>query len=476
MNLDRPLPANVSLEERAFSAVLAASDSAALRAVIESTPPETFFTAEYRQAWEVVRDLAGTGTLTPVSFAVEMEKRSETGERVTATRLLGMARTAKHEVLDRWMQDLKRLAHCRSVVTATQAAMEAAWVAERAPHEIEADLADERQRNAMLYGCTALPTMADAVDEFERFRVSLETRKAEGAQITFGIPALDDHCVLIPSYGLVLARTSHGKTAFVLSVALEQLKAGARVMIASLEQPRRQVVGRLVSLLTGRPLGVALGICDGITQEEWAAREKALEWLESVPLCIVDGQHTVDGLVGQAMRMKASGGIQALYIDQMSRIDHGQRKGETQEQAWSRTSNRLARLWQDLDCPVVLLAQLNRKDAKEHAVPSASHIKNCGSLLEDACWTFLLDRPEADDERFRRAEAKRRKFHTAGDDQDAKDADVRNLVEVCGCKDRNSTMGGAGWAVRLKLDRNSGRIYDPAAPRPAWLAGSVGPA
>jgi len=79
----------------------------------------------------------------------------------------------------------------------------------------------------------------------------------------------------------------------------------------------------------------------------------------------------------------------------MSRIDHRQRKGETKEQAWTRTSNRLALAWQELGVPVVLLAQLNSKLSVEHSAPAMSHIKDCGSLLEDACWVWVLDRPEA---------------------------------------------------------------------------------
>jgi hypothetical protein len=110
-----------------------------------------------------------------------------------------------------------------------------------------------------------------------------------------------------------------------------------------------------------------------------------------------------------------------------------------------------------LDTPIVLLAQLNTKDAKDFPTPSPSHIKDCGSLLEDSCWQFVIDRPEAEEDRFAKLEEKRGKLIAKGEYNDANAIDFRGKIAVSCTKDRNATMGGT-WSMNLDFDRLCGRI------------------
>jgi len=107
----------------------------------------------------------------------------------------------------------------------------------------------------------------------------------------------------------------------------------------------------------------------------------------------------------------------------------------------------------------VLLAQLNIKTATEHATPQMSHIKDCGSMLEDACWVWVLDRIEADTDRFDRAEKARQKLEAEESLAGARMADVRGKVWIDCAKDRNGTMGGY-WKLPHIFDRRCGRIAD----------------
>jgi replicative DNA helicase len=173
--------------------------------------------------------------------------------------------------------------------------------------------------------------------------------------------------------------------------------------------------------------------------------ETALGWFRQCDrLALLDGRHTADSVLATAARLRDKGRCDILYIDQMSRLDHQQQARETKEQAWTRTSNRLARGWQELGIPVVLLAQLNVKSGEEHPTPSAAHVKDCGSIVEDACWALLLDRPEGDQERFSRMKPEH---------QDK----LRGKVLVSCVKDRGSNMGGT-WQEALPIDRVSGYL------------------
>jgi replicative DNA helicase len=304
------------------------------------------------------------------------------------------------------------------------------------------------------------PTMADAAYLFDRWRDQLRARReAGGSGVGWGIPEIDRHGELWPSYGLLLGRTSHGKTAVACQSALGKAWQGTPAVIASLEQPRPQVVARLLCLLTGLPWRVVLGK-DG-TPEALAIVDRALTWLRTTPnLTVIDGRRTVDQIIGCARRLRDQGKCDILYIDQMSRIDHQQHPREHMEQAWTRTSNRIARAWQELQIPIVLLAQLNIKSADEHAEPALSQVKNCGTMGEDCCWCLLIDRPEAEPARFAKLEAERGRLISKGKYQEATDVDYRGKVKLHCVKDRASNLGGE-WTEVLPFDRTCGRIGGP---------------
>ena len=299
--------------------------------------------------------------------------------------------------------------------------------------------------------------MTDAVAEFRAFADRLQEARASGKLIRFWLPTLDARCTWIPSYGLWMARTSHGKTALMCNVTLNQVLAGLHPVVFSLEQPRHQMIGRYLSLMLECSYSDALG-GPGMPAELADAREDALAALANSGLTIISGRHTIESIYAEALRLRHDGGCDVVYIDQMSRIQHRQGDRETKEQAWTRTSNRLAEMWQELDVPVVLLAQLNTKTATDHPKPAASHVKDCGSLLEDSCWQLVLDLPEAEPDRFEKIEAQRQKYMASGDVDAADGCDLRGKLLVSCTKDRQAVMGGAGWQEKLTFDRRCGKI------------------
>lgn len=460
---DSILPANPERERQFIGALLWHRDARERDAVVAETPESTFADTVCRKAFNVLREMREAGTLGDQLHAT-IRLTERVGAEVAGELMAdgGVQGTA----LEEWQQELKGLAHRRAVIQTCRAAI--AEAAEgRDAAEIEGDLAEARSRHlAEFIGQRAAP-ISDAVDRFEVFCADMAERQREGHALRFGIEAVDTRALWIPSYGLIVARTSHGKTAMAANLALNLARQGKSPVYFSLEQPAHQLVGRLVSLLIGRPLAAAMGQCDDRAAS--VSRAEALGWLRSSRLTLVEGPHTAEQIAATASRLAARNQCDALFIDQMSRIDHRQGRSETKEQAWTRTSNRLALLWQEIQVPVVLLAQLNPKLALHGVAPCTSHIKDCGSLLEDACWVLLLDRPEADEDRFKQLEKGRQALEAAKCYGEANECDVRNRIFLHCAKDRNSTMGGV-WTVRLGFDRQSGAIGDPAE-RPVLARG-----
>ena len=452
----RPLPANTERERDMLSALLSVSDRHLLLGVIAVLPEACFSTREHIVMYRAVKELAADEILGPVQFSAKVGDALE-GGRQHAARILENYVPVSEQTLDSWATDLKRLAHRRQLITDLYAALESLWSTGRDPSAIELELAEQRMKNTVAFETRPVDDMAQAVSEYRDFverRVKVENA---GRAVRFGLPSLDTRCTWIPSYGLWMARTSHGKTALMANVSLNQVLAGLQPVVFSLEQPRHQMIGRYLSLMLECSYSDALG---GPTMPQELAddRENALAALQNSGLTIISGRHTVESIYAECLRLKHQGRCDVVYIDQMSRIQHRQDKRETKEQAWTRTSNRLAEIWQELGVPVVLLAQLNAKTAVDHPRPAASHIKDCGSLLEDSCWQLVLDFPEAEPDRFEKLEAQRQKSMASGNVAAADRLDVRGKLLVSCTKDRQAVMGGAGWGERFTFDRQCGLI------------------
>ena len=454
MNSDRPLPADVPLETLFVSAVLWTPRNGDRRSAAAAVPPDAFFSAANRAAWKIIRETLEAGTFDPVEF---FRRMSATGH-ADAVPELSKTGSVPRATLGQWARKLLDKARARRIIETGAETVEELWGGAIGPAEAETRMADLRVANLTDFGGGS-DSMAEAVGAFREWRELLRKTRERGRACRFGIPVLDYETTVLPSYGLVLARTSHGKTAFALSVALNQAKMGMRPLFFTLEQPRELVVARLVSLAGSVPLDVVLGNEEG-TPEDRDNRDRWLALMESpdFPLSVADGPHDADRIAATCHRLRAEGRADCVFIDQFSRIRHRQRKGENQEQAWTATSNRLAALWQELRVPVVALGQLNAKTAKDHPRPEASHIKNCGSLLEDACWVFVLDRPEAEPDRFAELERKREAYALAGDRNDADGCDWRGRVKVTLAKDRNAMFRGE-WPRRIAFDKGSGRMW-----------------
>ena len=442
--VDRQLPSNPDLEWRYVEALVShIRRPADVGAAMADVPTDAFTDPAMSAVFGVLGDLHRAGRLNLVDFSSECCAKVRDGYAV-AGKLLKAYNPADLDTVAKWAGDLKRLAHRRRLAFSLDVAIDTALAGEVDPADLEAGLAAERTRNLATYGTERHPTMADALDAFDAHRRRFAD--ADNA-LRFGFGAIDSRALWLPSYGLILGRTSHGKSALAVSMALNMARAGRHAVYYSLEQPTAQIVMRFLCILSRQTATEVMQNPD----------QTAVEWLRGAPLTIIDGRRTVEQIAGEALRLRRRGQCDAVFIDQMSRIQHIARRGENQEQAWTRTSGRVAELWQEIGVPVVLLAQLNAKDGKEHPAPSAAQVKNCGSMLEDADWVLVLDRLEADDARFQKQETARRKLESERAFSDADEADWRGRIGVVLAKDRLATMGGA-WSVRLKIDKETGEV------------------
>jgi replicative DNA helicase len=189
---------------------------------------------------------------------------------------------------------------------------------------------------------------------------------------------------------LVGARPSMGKTAFMLSLALQQLMAGIRVYFFTLEMPQADMIARLVSIKTGIRL---LDILQArISEDEGRRILGALpslsqlrgEWTQEVDL------RRMAKLFAQIEKKSRS----IVYVDFLGLI---QVPGLDSAQTYAMTTEcglALKRVAIDLEVPIVAGVQFNRKleDRKEKQ-PSLADFRDSGRLEEIADLAIGLHRP-----------------------------------------------------------------------------------
>lgn len=161
---------------------------------------------------------------------------------------------------------------------------------------------------------------------------------------------------------VVGAKSTRGKSVFMLQVASEFMKRKMNVAVFSLEMMAHEVTGRLVCVLGVMHYGA-------ITQPKTAnAHDKAgilrgVTEFKASNIWIDDSDtQTVESIEAEAQRISdTSGGIGLIVVDYIQLVHAVREKGVNREQEIARISKTLKQLAKRLRCPVLTATQLNEE-------------------------------------------------------------------------------------------------------------------
>lgn len=191
---------------------------------------------------------------------------------------------------------------------------------------------------------------------------------------------------------VIAGRPAMGKTAFGLALARNAADEGVAEFL-SMEMPRRQVMDRNISALAKVPLAWMKNPSNNDTT--WDAITHAYRRAKEMSLYIDDqpGMNMLQ-LRAKARQVKRrAGSLDCLVIDQLSFITGAE--SENMSYALGEYTRGLVALSKELDCAVVLLAQLNRKcDERPNKRPVLSDLASSGSIEQDAATVIFLYRDE----------------------------------------------------------------------------------
>lgn len=235
----------------------------------------------------------------------------------------------------------------------------------------------------------------DRIDELHRDRGKLRG-------VSTGFKELDSLLAGLQKSDLVIlaARPSVGKTSFALDIARQVgTMAKEPVGFFSLEMSKEQLVDRMIcaqanvdlwKLRTGR-------LSD--KDDDFPRIGNALGELSEAPIFIDDAAGlNVMQLRTKARRLKNEHGLGVIVVDYLQLMEGRSSKGsDNRVQEVSEISRGLKMIAKELNVPVLALAQLSRAvEQTKPAIPRLSHLRDSGSIEQDADVVMFIYRKSAD--------------------------------------------------------------------------------
>ena len=193
---------------------------------------------------------------------------------------------------------------------------------------------------------------------------------------------------------ILAARPAMGKTAFALNIAQQTAtKAGASVLIFSLEMSKEQLGQRLLAIQARVEMQkLKTGSLD---RKDWDRLNMALDELHSSKIFIDDTPGvSIMEMRNKCRRLKAEHGLDLVVIDYLQ-LMQGDGRSDNIQQEISAISRNLKLLAREMDCPVIVLSQLSRavEQRTDHR-PILSDLRESGSIEQDADIVIFLYRDD----------------------------------------------------------------------------------
>lgn len=194
---------------------------------------------------------------------------------------------------------------------------------------------------------------------------------------------------------ILAARPGIGKSAFAVNFSDKILERNqnVRMDLFILEMSALSMLERFVSKRTGLTSMKILRPKIMATPKEREQMEASFRYYENQDMRIFDKKHNLDDII-RTIRRRAEGQKNYIAIvDYLGLVSVSDKRKQAYERV-SEITNRLKQLTNELDIPILLLAQLNR-EVRPDQQPQLSHLRDSGSIEQDANVVMFLH--ETDD-------------------------------------------------------------------------------
>lgn len=192
------------------------------------------------------------------------------------------------------------------------------------------------------------------------------------------------------------ARTSVGKSAFGQNVAENIARqTDKRVLYITMEMTGKDLAVRAMCSL-GRVDNAFLRNDHKLSQEQWANVTKGVGIAGSLEFYVAKmARPTVEEVKTLCRSFNRTNPVDIIVIDHLHLMSH--KKTLNEVQGIGDTTAELKGLALELEVPILLMAQLNRGNAKENRPPTITDLRGSGAIEQDSDRVVLLHRtPELD--------------------------------------------------------------------------------
>lgn len=367
--------------------------------VAQALDVDDFTDATHRRMWESFITLSRAGrTITEESLAHEIEAAGDIAKVDQASLVVGSPYPDTGS-LEGYVDEVKQARRRRDAreVFANALALPPGELTEEHLHAAIVRLTEIAHDAS---SAAAFVAIGDALPGYmERIAQDRLTKADRG--IPYGLPPLDRQTdgMMPGDLIIVAARPGDGKTALALTIADAVSTRGLTVPVFSLEMPKEQLLGRLVSArasVNGRDFRNPRNL----DEEALDAAKRAARGLLNNRILIWDRRASVRDIEAACRRLvrrgERLGCVVIDYLDLVVTAKEERRKDRHDLEIGAKTSA-LKQLGKELGCPIVLLVQIGRDVEKSNRRPTKADLKNSGAIEQDADTVLLLYRKRVDD-------------------------------------------------------------------------------
>ncbi|HAU65742.1 MAG: replicative DNA helicase [Candidatus Uhrbacteria bacterium GW2011_GWF2_39_13] len=395
-------PQNLEAEQSLLGSLLI--DKEAMIKIADRARAEDFYRESHQKIYEAILQLYERhDPIDILSLGNRLEEQGllqRVGGRAYLVELSNMVPTSAHIV--HYADIVQKKATLRRIL---EAATEITRIGYEEDEDVEASLdlaeralfnvSEKFNKNTFVSIRSVLHDAFDRIDELHRDRGKLRG-------VPTGFRELDSLLAGLQKSDLIVlaARPSVGKTSLALDIA-RQIGINTKLPVGffSLEMSKEQLVDRMIcaqanvdlwKLRTGR-------LSD--RDDDFPRIGNALGELSEAPIFIDDAAGlNVMQLRTKARRLKNEHGLGVIMVDYLQLMEGRSKKGsDNRVQEVSEISRGLKMIAKELNVPVLALAQLSRAvEQTKPAIPRLSHLRDSGSIEQDADVVLFIYRKAAD--------------------------------------------------------------------------------
>lgn len=189
---------------------------------------------------------------------------------------------------------------------------------------------------------------------------------------------------------VVAARPGVGKTALAIQLMRNAALEGNKTVFFSIEMMRDEIGNRM---LYSTELINSYQVWTG--KMDWENFDTAVKGMGDLPILVNDRSRNLSELVSRMTVLARRGQCDIAFVDYLGLIDTSDKRIPLYQQI-AEVTGTMKVTAKRLGIPIVLLCQLNRDAAKDDIDPDLYHLRDSGSIEQDADIVLMLRRNKDD--------------------------------------------------------------------------------